>query len=61
MTRDRAGAVATKLVGIFVAHLRSGIVRNQTLESQIATLLRDEFTEIAQQTLHETRVEDPHE
>jgi hypothetical protein len=56
MTRDRADAVATALVAIFVQHLRSG-----TLHKQIAEKLRDEFSEIQRQTLSETRAEEPHE
>jgi hypothetical protein len=56
MTHDRASAVATALVAIFVQHLRSG-----ALHKQLAEKLQDEFAEIQQQALSETRVEDPHE
>ena len=56
MTQDRASAVATALVAIFVQHLRSGALHKQLTEK-----LRDEFAEIQQQTLSETRAEDPHE
>ena len=54
--RDRASAVATALVAIFLQHLRSG-----ALHKQLTDKLRDEFAEIQQQTLSETRAEDPHE
>ena len=56
MTRDRASAVATALVAIFIQHLRSS-----ALHKQLAEKLRDEFAEIQQETLSETRAADPHE
>jgi hypothetical protein len=56
VTQDRARVVATKLISVFVQHLRGG-----ALHSQLAEVLRDEFAQIQQQTLSETRAEDPHE
>jgi hypothetical protein len=55
--KDRAAVVATTLITIIAQHLRS----SGALHKQIAEKLRDEFAEIQQQTLSETRAEDPRE
>src|SRR5262245_23163914 len=50
MTKDRAGAVATTLLGILVRHLRS-----VDLHKEITEALREEFRDIEQTTLREIR------
>lgn len=56
MTRDRAAAVTAMLNGIIRRALHDPAVQRE-----IAAVLRQEFHEIEQQVLNETRVEDPHE
>jgi hypothetical protein len=56
MTRDRAAVVAAAVTTII-----KRAVLDPALEREIAAALREEFHDIEQQVLNETRAEGPHE
>ena len=56
MTKDRAAIVATALIAVARRALR-----DPALEREFAAVLRQEFRDIEQQVLTETRAENPHE
>ena len=56
MIKDRAAVVAAAVTAIVKRALH-----DPALEREIAAALREEFHNIKQQVLNETRAEDPHE
>jgi len=59
MTRDRASAVATAALHIVARHVPEIFADSIVpLHSELAICLRDEFADVARQTLNEIRLSD---